>query len=42
MIQNLTGKTVEILIACEENDPHAQVGVIDLEQVIHMEIEIED
>lgn len=42
VIQKITGKMVEILVACAENDPHAEVGAIDIEQVIHMEIEIED
>ena len=37
-----TGKDMEILVACIENDPHAEVGAIDIEQVIHTEIEFED
>ena len=37
-----TGKDMEILVACMENDPHAEVGAIDIEQVIHTEIEFED
>ena len=36
------GKDMEILVACMENDPHAEVGAIDIEQVIHTEIEFED
>ena len=42
VIQKITGKMVEILIACAESDPHTDVGAIDIEQVIHMEIEIEE
>lgn len=37
-----TGKDIEILVACMENDPHSEVGAIDIEQVIHTEIEFED
>ena len=37
-----TGKDMEILVACMENDPHSEVGAIDIEQVIHTEIEFED
>ena len=37
-----TGKDMEILVACMGNDPHAEVGAIDIEQVIHTEIEFED
>lgn len=37
-----TGKDMEIQVACAENDPHREVGVIDIEQVIHTEIEYED
>ncbi len=42
MILQDTGKDMEILVACMENDPHAEVGAIDIEQVIHTEIEFED
>ncbi|MBP3925907.1 MAG: DNA polymerase III subunit gamma/tau [Clostridium sp.] len=42
VIQKSTSKEVELLVACAEDDPHTDVGVIDIEQVIHMEIEIED
>ena len=37
-----TGKDMEILVACMENDPHEEVGAIDIGQVIHTEIEIEE
>ncbi len=37
-----TGKEMEILIACAQNDPHADVGAIDIEQLIHTKIEYED
>ena len=36
-----TGKEMEILIACAQNDPHADVGAIDIEQLIHTKIEYE-
>lgn len=42
MIQKNTGKEVELLIASAETDPHTDVGAIDIEQVINMEIEIEE
>lgn len=37
-----TGKEMEILVACRESDPHKDVGAIDIEQLIHTEIEYED
>ena len=37
-----TGKEMEILVACAQTDPHKDVGAIDIEQVIHTEIEYED
>ena len=37
-----TGKNMEILVACAGSDPHKEVGAIDIEQVIHTEIEYED
>ncbi len=37
-----TGKEMEILVACVQNDPHGDVGAIDIEQLIHTEIEYED
>lgn len=37
-----TGKNMEILVACAGSDPHKDVGAIDIEQVIHTEIEYED
>ena len=42
VIQKNTGKEVELLIASAETDPHTDVGAIDIEQVINMEIEIEE
>ena len=42
VIEKATGKTIELVIASREDDPHADVGIIDMEQIIHMEIEIED
>ena len=37
-----TGKEMEILVACAGSDPHKDVGAIDIEQLIHTEIEYED
>ena len=37
-----TGKDMEIQVACMENDPHGDVGAIDIEQVIHTDIEYEE
>ncbi len=37
-----TGKDMEILVGCQENDPHTEVGAIDFAQVIHTDIEFED
>jgi len=37
-----TGKEVELLIASSESDPYQDVGAINIEQVINMEIEIEE
>lgn len=42
VIQRDTGKDMEILVACAESDPHTEVGAIDIEKVIHTEIEIEE
>ena len=42
VIQKSTGKEMELVIASMDNDPHLDVGAIDMEQLIHMEIEIED
>ncbi len=42
VIEKATGKTIELVIASREDDPHADVGIIDMEQIIHMEIEIEE
>lgn len=42
VIQKDTGKEMELVIASMENDPNSDIGAIDMEQLIHMEIEIED
>jgi DNA polymerase-3 subunit gamma/tau len=42
VIQRDTGKSMEILVASAATDPHKNVGAIDIEKIIHMEIEIED
>lgn len=42
VIRKSTGKEMELVIASIDNDPHADVGIIDMEQLIHMEIEIEE
>lgn len=42
MIREDTGKEVELQIASAETDAHKDVGAIDIEQLIHMEIEIEE
>jgi len=42
VIQKVSGKEIELFIASGENDPHREVGAIDIEQIIRMEIEIEE
>ena len=42
VIQKGTGKEMELVIASMDNDPHTDIGAIDMEQFIHMEIEIEE
>ncbi len=42
VIQKSTGKEMELQIASVRTDPNGDVGAIDIEQLIHMEIEIED
>lgn len=41
-IRKDTGKEIELQIASAHTDPNEDVGAIDIEQLIHMEIEIED
>ena len=33
---------MELVIASVESDPNTEIGTIDMEQLIHMEIEIEE
>ncbi|MCI8375747.1 MAG: DNA polymerase III subunit gamma/tau [Lachnospiraceae bacterium] len=42
VIQKGTGKEMELVIASVESDPNTEIGTIDMEQLIHMEIEIEE
>lgn len=42
VIQRKTGKVMDLEIASLENDPHSDIGEIDMNQIIHMEIEIEE
>ena len=42
VIQRDIGKEMELLVASAESDTHKDVGAIDLGQVIHMDIEIEE
>lgn len=42
VIQRGTGKEMDLEIASLENDPHSDIGEIDMNQIIHMEIEIEE
>lgn len=42
VIQRGTGKEMDLEIASLENDPHSDIGIIDMNQIIHMEIEIEE
>ena len=41
-LQRGTGKEIDLEIASLENDSHLDIGEIDMNQIIHMEIEIED
>lgn len=42
VILRASGKEVELQIASAETDPHREIGAIDLGQIIHMDIEIEE
>lgn len=42
VIQKNTGKEIELSVASADSDPHPDVGEVDMEQLIHMEIEIEE
>ncbi|MCI8862612.1 MAG: DNA polymerase III subunit gamma/tau [Lachnospiraceae bacterium] len=42
VLQRGTGKEMDLEVASLENDPHSEIGEIDMNQIIHMEIEIED
>lgn len=42
VIQKGIGKEMELVIASVESDPNTEIGAIDMEQLIHMEIEIEE